>query len=415
MKIIIYKISWRVLRPFTSWTWLIITCIVCSACGEIDDPSALQPPGQQGGDPPPGASDDLDPLQGVHTENWGIGDRWYDYTFDTHAVAPSNISWVMIRKDDAYHFRILRYYGDDGASGKPTMVVRPWTGDGFGSEQTIKIETSIRTEPACIRLDTAAVVPCNADERFDIVWRTDRRPIPEEGFAISNPALYATGDGGARVLQYRGKTPPDTLPDLEHTVPREVCEPIGSDQDMDAVAPDPRCDTLPWRIYSVFDEDDETSVSFEDLQTRDVWQMTGTMHIAQWRAEIDEPRENLTIWARCMSADFTAACTPPLDSPPKSITFALAELAPWTFIDLCGPKGTPAVYPPRIYEQRDTLRAGLWASNEEFELAIQRTDHDILLRMAPSQPFELAEHQGFAEAQAPRGLWSIPGPTRCNF
>src|SRR5690625_19761 len=415
MKIIIYRKPSPRLHSLAAWASALAVGVMCAACGETRDPSSRTSPEPEVQHPDPPRTSDGDPLQGARTENWGIGDRWYDYTFDTHSVAPADISWVILRDEDAYHFRVLRYYGDDGAAGKPAMVVRRWTGDGFGEEQTIKVETSIRSAPACLRFETGDVVSCDDASTFDLVWRTDRRPIPEEGFAIGNPALYATSDGDTHVVQYPSKKAPEALPDLTRTVPREVCEPFNADPDIEVPTRDPRCETMPWRIGSIFNADAALSVSFDDLQTHDVFQMTGTMHVAQWRAEIDELRENLTIWARCTSTDFTAACTPPLDTTPERLSIPLHELAAWTFVDLCGAKGTSAPYAPRIYEQRDVLRAGLWASNEAFELAIQRTDQDIRLRIAPSQPFERAAHDGFSDAHVPRSLWSIPGPLSCAF
>lgn len=418
MKIIIHRttqhlaIRGRHLGSMVGYGVLFLSMIVGSVgCGdETQPPSESKDPAPITPVDPPDSSDLLDD---VMTESWGIGDQWYDYELSTHGISPQAISWVLVQDDAAYFFRVLRYYGDDGESGKPAMIVRRWEGSAFGEETTIKIESSIRSAPACIRFDTAEVVSCDDVQHVNLVWRTDRRPIPEEGFAVGNPALYATSQHGAWVAQYASKTPPDALPIYAETIARDRC--ASALEEDTPTQRDPRCETHPWRISSIFDEDAAPRVSLDQLSTHDVFQMTGTMHVAQWRAHIDDGAQTIALSARCVSTDYTTACTDTLEGEPSTLVLSLDDLAPWTFVDLCGPKGTDAPFQPTVSHAQDTLIAGRWPSNETFEVAIQNTDSDVQVWAAPSQPMHVQEHANFDSTSAPETLWSIPGPSTCDF
>lgn len=351
-------------------------------------------------------------LHVAQTELWGIGDQWYTYDVSDHSIAPKPISWVVTRGKNAYFFRILRYYGDDGASGKPTLRVRAWDGEAFGSEHTIGITRSIHDAPACVSFERMAVVSCDDKEDFDLVWRTDRRPIAEELFAVNNPALYVAGDADTWVAQYANTSPPDQLPSLENTVLRELCD--TDDGFARTLEPPETCETLPWRIASIFDNDAQPHITQDVLETNDVTQITATMHVAQWRADVDPDGKEITLWARCVDVNYSAACTPLLQDEPASTTLSIQDLSRWTFIDLCGPQGTPSPYEPTVTASKPTLAAGTWPSNERFDLAVERQDEELRLWMAPSHPFAIVDHDGFAPQAAPSTLWSIPGETTCD-
>lgn len=395
----------RVRPPKNAWRWALLlwAALMLIGCGDNDPASHTNT----------GIHDAEQDLHVAQTELWGIGDRWYAYNIEDHSITPKEISWVMIQNQGAFFFRVLRYYGDDGASGKPAMEVRRWDGKAFGDATTLKVETSIRETPACIDFAQMRVVSCEDAQRIDLVWRTDRRPIAEELFAVNNPALYAASGTDTWVVQYASTHPPDTLPQIDETIAREQCD---IEDDARQIEDRPAaCDTLPWRIASIFDADTQPRITPEVFAAHDVMQLTATMHVAQWRAALDEDAGELTLSARCVNVDTTAACTPSFHDAPTSTTLRIEDLERWTFIDLCGPQGHDAPHTPTLYDTRATLRPGLWPLNDRFDVALERRGEELRVWMAPSQPYATVDHRAFEREDAPPTLWSIPGPATCEF
>lgn len=399
---------------------------------------------------PYGAPDGFDPTdlpEGTATESWGISDLWYDYTFDGHTVSPRDISWVITTADDqAYFAYVKRYYGDTGHSAMPAMEIQTWDADTESFQDPVewKAEERITETQVCLTLADAQSVPCDGD--YDILWRTDKRPVPEVQMAPSNPGLYVERRKGLRVYQYHGRTPPEALPIDEETISSKQCATEQSFLTEDGQSPEHQddeddtpseCDTLPWRVESAFDHDAIPLVTLQELtQEKSVFQLTANLYASQWRADIDADNNTLNIDARCVYAEFENACSDPLDMDAKSLTIDLDSAEQWTFISLCelpdvvlktiyGMDSTAdePVDPlcenndddaPCITASQNDLRAGAWPDNRTFDLVVQNTDDDVRVWIAPSQPIVVEDQTLDENTTAPRDLWSLPGPEVCE-
>lgn len=384
--------------------------------------------------------DPTDLPEGTATEAWGIGDIWYKYTFSDHSVAPHPISWVVrTPDDDAYFMRIVRYYGDDGQSGRPTMWVARWNEDNQAFDEAAEWNAGnpITETRLCIDLDRAETVSCDGD--YDVLWRTDRRPVPEIGFAPANPGLYVDTRNGAEVYQYQGITPSTELPTDEESISSKECaveQSILEDddatppEDPDANDRNPDCDLLPWRVASAFDHDAQPLVPIAKLDDEhSVFQLTANLRIAQWHAAVNEADNTLTLQARCVYAPVENACAAPLEQPAQTLTLDLESAAQWTFVSLCDlvetepedskivPEsfcGNASDKAPCVHHTQEDLRAGAWPDNRRFDLAIQTNDDDVHVWISPSQPITIEAQSMSENTTAPRSLWSIPGPEVCK-
>lgn len=420
---------------------------------------------------PYGAPDDFDPTDlpdGTATESWGISDLWYDYEFDGHKVSPRQISWVVrTPDDDAYFMHVKRYYGSDAQSGKPSMEILTWNAETerFENAQEWEAEERVTQSHICLNLQDASSTSCDGD--YDILWRTDKRPVPEIGFAPSNPGLYVERRDGLKVYQYKGKTPPETLPIDEETISSKQCAVEQSFVTDDGQTPENTdeeeeihsdCDILPWRIESAFDDHAIPLVTLSELSAdQSIFQLTASIYAAQWHATIDEDNHTLTIDVRCTPAPSTQACAAPLDMDAQRISLALEDADTWTFVSLCelndaqykniqglsdctdesdDPEDclqtcsandedcTPDPVPtlcenaadnaPCITASQNDLRAGAWPDNRTFDLAVQITDEDVHVWIAPSQPIVVSDDPIDQDTVASRELWSLPGDEVCE-
>lgn len=435
---------------------LLASLIACTfiACGDSESNAPFDP---------------TDLPEGTATEAWGIGDLWYDYTFDGHTVAPRNISWVIIKPEQqAYFVRVARYYGDDGASGKPTMFIHAWDAETetFGEPAQWSAPSRITAGNLCLNLHNAETVPCDGD--YDILWRTDKRPVPEVGFAPSNPGIFVERRDGTTVYQYQQKTPPETLPTREQSISSKECAVEQSIfQDENAAPPateedegqrNPDCELLPWRVESAFDHDATPLINLDKLpSTHSVFHLTANLRIAQWSAHVNTESNTLDIEARCVRAVVDNACTDALDMQAQSLSIDLESADQWSFVSLCAlelaelvpirglvacrndgkdddtciqtcaamkkedkEKCVPDFVPPLCDElpcvthQQEDLRAGAWPDNRTFDLAVQTTDDNVRVWVSPSQPITVKEETLSKDTTAPRALWSIPGPEVCK-
>lgn len=435
---------------------LLASLIACAfiACGDSESSKPFDP---------------TDLPEGTATEAWGIGDLWYDYTFDGHTVAPRNISWVITKPDEtAYFVRVARYYGDDGASGKPTMLIHMWdpTTNAFGEPQQWNAPSRITEGRLCLNLNSAQTVSCDGD--YDILWRTDKRPVPEIGFAPSNPGIFVERRDGTTVYQYQQKTPPETLPTRDQSISSKECaveQSIVEDENAtpptaeeDEVPRNPDCEFLPWRVESTFDHDATPLIALDKLPaSHSVFHLTANLRIAQWSARMNTSNNSLEIEARCVYATVHNACTDALDMETKTLTLDLDSVEQWTFVSLCtlndaqykdihglsdctnksdDPEDclqvcstndencTPDPVPtlcenaadnaPCITASQNDLRAGAWPDNRTFDLAVETTDDDVRVWISPSQPITIKEQTPSEDTTAPRTLWSIPGPEVCE-
>lgn len=347
------------------------------ACGETHTRPVAEPPIYQDSPGLDGAPD------GIGLQPWGAGATWYDYDGTTHMVTPANRAWYVVRGDKVWHLTITRYYDAFGTSGHPDMRVHRWnaTTQSWTLVGTWAASEKVSQNQQCFSLD-APTQPRggSACETFDydVLWRADFRPIPEAGFAISNPAFYIATDKGGEVFRVEDRHLPTDLSVLETNQAT--------------------------RIYSIFDHDAVSIIqphffNAEGTEGNTIISLTGDMFAAQWR--VDDVDGTLRVESRCAAITATSyADAPTLTGATQAITFAVDDLPRWTLIDLCTVTG------PAIAYERDTLRPGAWPSNATFDLAIERTATGYTLWMTPEQVVVPQRDRGWVDVVAPLAFWS---------
>lgn len=336
---------------------------------------------------PPWTPTDLP--EGTAVESWGIGDRWYKYTFTNHSITPNDISWVVLQRDgDAYFLTVDGYYDESGArTGYPRMSIRLWNGTAFGEAKQWVSTESVKEKPLCLSLETAETVDCEGD--YDLIWRIDYRPIPELPMMMPNPGFYVQRVGGTKVYQYNGTMPPAALPTVSNEEPPFV--------------------------HSIFDEDARPLLAAELFTPeKSVFQLLATLKIAEWQVLFNEDKSTITLQSRCVDAKDTHARTAHLEESPALLELVIDELETWTFIDLCGTTLDAEIEddasPLTISHSAQNLRVGQWPNNKSFGIALERTDGNSPLRLwvSPDQPVEVRDADAFEPTAPPTGLWSIP-------
>lgn len=318
-------------------------------------------------------SDDVTPIDddptalpaGVVLDSWGVADAWYAYDIHTHKVTPGDASWIVQEADGTTYFLLVEgYYSDEGESGFPRMSVRRWNGNAFDEPQEMASAHSIREAQVCFSISKAQNISCQND--YDIIWRTDRRAIPDAELAIDNPSLYIRSGNGTIVYQSTDRTPPAILPRAED---------LGSFH----------------RVYTVFDGDVAPVVDIRLMNEQvSVFQMLATIDVAQWQVLMDPDTDALTIRARCVVAGYKPEKTDPLDGTVDELILNVDDLLTWTFVDLCGgsliDEGDIELPLPRIAESLNSMRVGQWPRNYTFAFALEKTNDGIQLWIAPDQP-----------------------------
>lgn len=348
------------------------TLILAVGCGSSVDPGPKFDPTQL--------------PEGTAVEPWGIGDQWYDYDFTSHRVTPRKRSWVIVPADgDAYFLQVTGYYGKEGESGVPRMEIRRWDGTTFGAPQQWESSARIVGDTrVCLRFESGEETSCEGD--YDLIWRTDRRPVPEMGFSIPNPGFYIQRREGLRVYQFENTQPPASLP-------------TGATDEIT-------------QIRSIFDTDAKPLLALSLITPeKSIFHLVASLQIAEWQTVINADATEIQIRARCVDAAVTHQKTALLDMAPAELTLTLDELDTWTFIDLCGGSRNTEqqdLPPLRISHSANDLRVGQWPSNQSFGIALQQTEEDIRLWVSPDQPIEVRTTNAFETTAAPTGLWSIP-------
>lgn len=341
-------------------TLLLSTSIALGGCG--DDGAEVVPP------PPPEDPYENTPSgdgapQGLGLQSWGIGAKWYDYDGDTHSVLPTDEAWYVVRDGETWHLSINQYYNREGTSGHPDMIVQRWNANSQSWTRVGRWEASAKVGSLiqCFRLEAPASAKSGeecASFDYDVIWRADFRPIPTAGFAISNPGFYVATDKGGEVFNVQMKQPTSDLSLLatENSV----------------------------RIRSIFDHDAISIIEErffsegEGSSDNTVISLTGDLQAAQWRL-VDNDGV-ISVQSRCASVNTTdPSLAPELNDAPNSLELDLASAQAWTLIDLCGENG------PSVAFELETLRPGLWPSNNAFDLAIQKSDTGLTLWMTPEQ------------------------------
>lgn len=314
--------------------------------------------------------------EGTAVEPWGIGDSWYDYGFVGHFVTPAERSWVITNDDGAYHLVVNNYYGPTGEGATPKVDIRTWTNDAWSPPVEWQAPRSLLGKPPlCLRLADAQTVECA--DAYDIIWRINRRPVPEQGFSVSNPGIFVNRGPGIGVFQFEEKTPPATVP----TEPSATAK----------------------RIRSIFDSDAQPILPFDELQTGgSIFMLTARLKIAEWSV-VKTSDGTVVVKARCVDAKPTHAATDALDVPPGELRIE-GERQQWSFVELCGDDGAP-----ELATSLDAMKVGQWPDNTTFGLVIQTIDGQIKVWVSPDQPIEVrTDSPAFENTVPPATLWSLP-------
>lgn len=365
------------LRRSLSLSVLVVSLLcVTSACGPD---TASIPPGTAPDDgnttPGGGGKPDVTPEDDGAPKSkavavWGIGDRWYDYG-ENHTVTPQNASWLVVGDGAPVHLTVESFYGPTGDSSMPSMTIRRFVDGAWTTVSTWESPVRVRDAAQCVRFDAEPQADCAG--AYDLMWRTDVRPLPEAGFSISNPGFYISSAPNRAVYRLETRTPPS----------------------------DPSASVATAkRILSVLDDDAEPVLRnhFFDNPEHSVVQLGADLYIAQWRMETDE--DSVTFETRCLRAKSSASATGRFGGPTQTLTIQREDLDAWTYIDLCVEDGGPTVT-----AHATTLKAGGWVSNATFDLAIQRKGDTFVLWTAPESIFEGLRTAPFADVAPPAYLW----------
>lgn len=302
--------------------------------------------------------------------SWGVGDDWYDNGAN-HTVTPQNASWLVTGGSAPVHITVDGFYGPTGLSSMPSMTIQVYEDQAWSILATWRAAQRVRDEPQCLAFTRTPEAPC--DGAFDIIWRTDVRPLPETGFSISNPGFYVSSLPGRSVYRLVGRTPPS--------------DPVA--------AANPSA-----RILSVLDDNVEPilqNLFFDDPQ-HSVVQLTGDLYAAQWQMRLSD--DTVSFESRCIRARETRAASGTFTGPSQTLQLDRGDLDQWTFIDLCNEAEGPTVS-----GQAPALRAGRWPSNATFDLALQRKGDELVVWPAPESIFEGLRSAPFEDVLPPAYLW----------
>lgn len=338
---------------------LLSTSLAVGGCG--DDGAEVVPPPPE--DPYENTPSGDGAPEGLGLQSWGIGAKWYDYDGDTHVVLPTDESWYFLRDGETWHLSINQYYNREGTSGYPDMIVQRWNADSQSWTRVGRWEASAKVGSLiqCFRFDAPAAAKSGeecASFDYDVIWRADFRPLPGAGFAISNPGFYVATDRGGEVFNLQRKQPVS---------------------DLDLLNADGAV-----RIRSIFDHDAVSIIEerffseTEESASNSVISLTGDLQAAQWR--LVENGATIQIESRCVGVNTTdPALAPELNGSTQQLLADLSDSPTWTLIDLCGESG------PTIAFELETLRPGLWPSNNAFDLALQKSESGLTIWMTPEQ------------------------------
>lgn len=362
----------------------ITTFLLCTACGNSIDRTGL----------------DKDPTvlpDGVNVESWGIGDRWYNYEFQgqaAHTVLPAERAFLVQHPTHGtLIFGVTNYYHIiTGESAMPTVAFRRWNGNAWGERVLWTAPSRIYNGELCLSFEGFTSVDCTSDN-YDLIWRSNNRPVPEMGFAIGNPGIYVTPGAGITVHRFDNyrlfsNQSKDVLPESpELALGQDGVEQVGTPLD---AAPNPMLPTE--RL----------------IEGASIFQLTADLRFVEWGAALTpagaDNDASVTFSARCVAAARTAVDTPDFTGAPSDLALTLAdETQRWTFIDLCGDEG------PEVVQSSDSLAMGQWPNNTTFDLVLENIGTNFRVYVAPDQPITVNEGDAFAATTpVPLLLWSDP-------
>lgn len=353
--------------------------------------------------------DPTDLPEGVATETWSIGDRWYDYEFQgsqAHTVYPSEKAFMIVRPEGgAILFSVTNYYDEFGNSARPTTAFRVWDGSKWTASKRWTPEKRIFSDIGCMSFETFDTVDC-ATEDYDFIWRSNHRPVPEMQFAVGNPGIYITPREGLQVWELPAyvvttNSRNDVLPES----PEAALVSEGAIRRISALEGMPR-PALP------VDRLNEGTA---------IYQLSADLRFLEYtivQKSAEEPH-TAVIRSRCVTAGQQHALTPLFDMEPTEVEVSLGEK--WTFVDVCGETvrdceegETPQVADtcvdraPEITQVQSELLMGQWPENRTFDLVFEMTDDGYRVFATPDTPFTVNPGTPFATAPTPLLLWSDP-------
>lgn len=306
------------------------------------------------------SGEDTPPAQalrdGFVSEALSIGASWYTYDGTTHALSPKPESYVVQWDDWARRVRVLSYYDARGESGYFTLAISSAINGGWSEESVLGAPSSVKEAPICLDLRALDWVSCDAPHH--LVARTDRRVIPAAGFAVAEPGLYLAGH------RARGEHPklwripgdaagfdPSVVEDAAaHEVPSAFVDPPA------AVLGAPATVSLGQTVLHA----------------------TADMQLCSWTL-IDASDTWLDFETRCQPLAPTSEDQRALETTP----------AVTSRVELPSHDNFAAVYLAiseeggvEIVDVEDAPRAGLWPSNDTFDLVLEMDSTELLLLAA---------------------------------
>lgn len=312
----------------------------------------------------------VDPAERFTTEAWGIGASWYEYDETTHVLTPRDERYRIEAHDVDVLLRIVSYYDTSGTSGHFTLQL--WSAsDPDAPRATLELAGNVKDAPVCVDVAAAREVSCDAPEAH-LVFRTERRVIPEAGFAVAEPGFY-----------------------LHEPV-------VGREADVRRVVPGAETAEAPavpdaWRVP----EDAILPSALDLATTQPVQQATRGGYVAQW--EIREVRESsgattVVVAVQCAPMATSADEQVPWSDAPSELELHLDGSADVVGVTLCGDAGgSAALLSPSV---------AAWPSNTAVDVLF-RTDSSGRARavIAPGSPAFLPPAD--ARASVHRSLWEL--------
>jgi len=291
---------------------------------------------------------------------YAIGSDWYDYDGRTHVLTPKTEVYAVRASDGrAALVEVAGYYSDKGVSGIFSLRGRDAGSGAWGEVSEIVLTGNVKDAPVCAAIGPVREVPCDGPDA-SLVFRTEWRPIPEAGFAVSNPAIYAVRGTSIVVMQA------DALED--------IADAPGAVTEMDAT---PSVDVDPGlaRIGWVYDEG-----ALTDARTH--LQVTSSLGLAKWSLTSMQVGGELSIGLQvaCQGIDLTEQ--PDFSGEPMGVTLTspMPGTSSTTLVRLCTPGAEAA---PEVVEWREGGFYGLWPDTTTFDLMIVREGDDVAVLLAP--------------------------------
>ncbi|MEM1347871.1 MAG: hypothetical protein AAGI01_04885 [Myxococcota bacterium] len=327
--------------PFLS---LLLVCI--SACTE---PTRIEP----------------EPAQEATSTDFGedpyaIGSSWYDYDGRTHVLTPKAEVYVVRAVDGRVALvEVAGYYGEKGESGVFSLRAREGDGGAWGEARGLQLSQNVKDAPVCVALGPAREVSCEGADA-SLAFRTEWRSLPQAGFSVNNPAIYAVRGASVAIVAA------ESLEDVAES-PSAAAEM----EEEPSVDVDPGLARVGWVFRAGELTDARTHV-----------QVTSSLVLAKWSLSSMQMDGELRVGLQVECQDIDLAEQPDFSGTPTSIMLSspMPGASSTTLVRLCDEAATPA---PAVVDWREGGFPGTWPDTTTFDLMLVRRGEDIAVLLAP--------------------------------